>query len=147
MDSAVAEMRSICRRYSAADVDAFLPYLLVAFAPAFDAAAIPPAALDALGALVARLGVKDAADAPAALQAHFKANPPNAKLVGEFERLFRARTRAAIAASSVLPPSTSDARTKVLSTVGAQRPVGTVAAGPFARFHAQTQTQTQTQGS
>ncbi len=145
MDATAEGMLAICHRFDEAEVQAFLPYLLVTFAPAIDANKAPAAAA-AVGVLAQRLGVAKAEDAAAAFRAHFEANPPNPKLVEEFERFFREQLKGTLpdgAAEGLAKVIGSDdpSGARALSTVGGERPAGTVAASPFARFQVQTPTQ------
>lgn len=130
------------RVYSDAEIAAFVPFLLFAFAPAIDASALSPAARAMVGGLAQRLGLdgKDAAATAAALRAHFAAQPPNQTLVADFERFFREVLKdlgpgAAAAAFASFVGATAP---KPLSTAGAPRPAGTVPASPFARFQVQS---------
>ncbi|OGQ22641.1 MAG: hypothetical protein A2138_12670 [Deltaproteobacteria bacterium RBG_16_71_12] len=129
------------RLYSDAEVAAFVPFLLFAFAPAIDTSALSPAARALVGSLAQRLHLdgKDAAATAAALRAHFAAEPPNVKLVQDFERFFREvlGELGPGAAASAFASFVGAAAPKPLSTAGAPRPAGTVPASPFARFQVQ----------
>lgn len=130
------------RLYSDADVAAFIPFLLIAFAPAIDATTLSPAARALVGGLAERLGL-DGADAPkaaAALRTHFAHSPPNPKLVQDFERHFREvlKELGPGAAAAAFASFVGAAAPKPLSTVGEARPSGTVPASPFARFQVRT---------
>ena len=150
--SAAAEhMLALCMRagpdgarlYSDAEVAAFVPFLLVAFAPAVDPAALSPAARALVGGLAQRLGLdgKDPAATAGALRAHFTSAPPNPKLVQDFERFFREvlKDLGPGAAGAAFASFVGAATPKPLSITGAARPAGTVPASPFARFQVRKQ--------
>ncbi|MCC7074374.1 MAG: hypothetical protein IT383_23915 [Deltaproteobacteria bacterium] len=130
------------RLYSDADIAAFVPFLLIAFAPAIDGSTLSPAARALVGGLAERLGLdgKDPSAAAAALRAHFAASPPNPNLVQDFERHFRELLKelGPGAAAAAFASFVGAASPKPLSTVGEARPAGTVPASPFARFQVRT---------
>jgi len=126
-------MIAICRRYPSADVAAFIPYLVVTFAPAL---AKDRTAAAVVGALVERLGVTDPAKAGDAIRAHYEDNPPNQALVEEFERYFREHLKNA--SPDVVAGKLADvigATTSKQPLQSGARPPGTIPANPFARFH------------
>lgn len=129
------------RLYSDTEIAAFVPFLLFAFAPAVDPSALSPAARALVGSLAQRLGLdgKDAAATAAALRKHFASEPPNPKLVQDFERFFRevVGQLGPGAAAAAFASFVGAATPKPLSTAGVPRPAGTVPASPFARFQVQ----------
>ena len=149
--AAAEQMLAMCTRtgpdgarlYSDAEVAAFVPFLLVAFAPAVDPGSLSSGARALVGGLAQRLGVdgKDPGATAGALRAHFTAEPPNAKLVQDFERFFREvlKDLGPGAAGAAFASFVGAATPKPLSTAGAARPEGTVPASPFARFQVHKQ--------
>jgi hypothetical protein len=143
MDDVAERMLAITKKYSAADVAAFMPYLVCTFAST-DEVSSSPAAAAIVGALAQKLGITDPAQAVDILREHFEEHPPNRALVADFERLFREALgeNAALGTDTlarVMGASTKDPARTALSTVGAERPAGTTRASPFARHQMHSQ--------
>lgn len=143
MDDVAERMLAITRKYSEADVAAFMPYLVCTFASTAEVAASPAAAA-IVGALAQKLGITDPKDAADVLREHFEDQPPNQALVADFERLFREvlsdKLTAGGAVDQLARVVGGSASKGALSTVGGARPAGTTRASPFARHLMQSTT-------
>ena len=124
------------RLYSDSDVEAFMPYLVLTFASGLSLHEDVPQASALVGELAHRIGITNPSHAAAAFRVHFEDNPPHPGLVQEFERFFREELKNQLPnVSAQFANVVGSAPTQgALSTVGGERPAGTVPASPFARF-------------